>query len=194
MGSELAEYAKLDEGYGSQLCVPRDDVIFVGDQEGGIRVSYDKGKAWKIVNGGMPDTVGNNWDLGIMGIEADSKGFVYVYNPKGLYKSTSIVTNMDAVPLVSTGDGFSIEVLPNPFNPSTTIHYTVPNPSSVEVFVYNLQGHLIRTLHTGLQGAGIHRATWNGKDQNGLEVSSGTYIVRLKAGDRILTKKLALIR
>jgi len=77
-------------------------------------------------------------------------------------------------------------VFPNPFNPTTTIRFQGTAPSQIRI--YDLNGHLIRSW------SGRGYVTWNGQDLHGREVASATYIVRLKAGDRILTKRLALIR
>ena len=64
----------------------------------------------------------------------------------------------------------------------------------VTLSVYDLRGSLMQTIDSGVRQTGLHTTVWNGRDQKGREVASGTYIVRLIVGNRTLTKRLALIR
>ncbi len=70
---------------------------------------------------------------------------------------------------------------PNPFNPATTIQYGLPHQSQVSVKVYSILGQEVRTLVDGLQGASYYRVTWNGRDNDGMQVSSGVYFFRMTA-------------
>lgn len=72
---------------------------------------------------------------------------------------------------------------PNPFNPTTTLKYALPNTSDVELNIYNIQGTLIRTLVNGLENAGEHQVVWDATDDYGHAVPSGIYIYQLKAGE-----------
>ncbi|NBC15759.1 MAG: T9SS type A sorting domain-containing protein [Bacteroidetes bacterium] len=72
---------------------------------------------------------------------------------------------------------------PNPFNPSTRITYTLPQPGQVTLRVYDVAGRRVATLHDRAQGAGTHVATWDGRDQAGRAVASGTYLYRLEVVD-----------
>jgi hypothetical protein len=72
---------------------------------------------------------------------------------------------------------------PNPFNPSTQITYTLPQPSRVTLRVYDVAGRRVATLHDRAQPAGTHGATWDGRDQAGQSVASGTYLYRLEVVD-----------
>jgi hypothetical protein len=83
---------------------------------------------------------------------------------------------------------------PNPFNPETTIRYQIHKPGTVKLEIYNLLGQIVRTLVDQSQNAGEHLASWDGRDDAGREVSSGVYLYRLKSGDLLATRKLALIR
>ncbi|MGB5107932.1 MAG: right-handed parallel beta-helix repeat-containing protein, partial [Candidatus Zixiibacteriota bacterium] len=64
---------------------------------------------------------------------------------------------------------------PNPFNPQTTIGYSLARPMQVELSVFNLLGQKVASLHDGPQTAGFHEVTWDGRDNDGFEVSSGVY-------------------
>ncbi|MFH1843967.1 MAG: FlgD immunoglobulin-like domain containing protein, partial [bacterium] len=83
---------------------------------------------------------------------------------------------------------------PNPFNPSTVIPFSLPSAGRVELKIFDLAGRLIRTLvSTGLP-AGDHEVVWNGQDDRGRGVASGTYYVRLVAGKNSRVKSLTLVR
>ncbi len=70
---------------------------------------------------------------------------------------------------------------PNPFNPTTTIKYALPAESNVELKIYDLMGREIRTLVNGNDGIGYKEIMWDGKNNNGVQVSSGIYLYRLVA-------------
>jgi len=84
--------------------------------------------------------------------------------------------------------------VPNPFNPSTTIGFTVPATGMVKLSVYNVLGQDVRTIANGVYGAGSHRVIWDGRDSLGRMVTSGVYFYRLEAGELTTTKKLMLVR
>ena len=65
---------------------------------------------------------------------------------------------------------------PNPFNPETTIKYSLKNNANVTLSIYNTKGQLVNTLVKKYQIAGMHNVVWNGKDANGKRVSSGVYL------------------
>ncbi|MCF7859369.1 MAG: agmatine deiminase family protein [Candidatus Cloacimonetes bacterium] len=72
---------------------------------------------------------------------------------------------------------------PNPFNPTTTISYSLKSTSSVNLAIYNMKGQLVRILVNSSQIAGMHTKFWDGKDDNGRLVGSGVYFSRLEAYD-----------
>ena len=83
---------------------------------------------------------------------------------------------------------------PNPFNPTTTIMYSIPLHSDVELTVYNLLGREVRTLVDTKVGPGYHTVQWDGKDSGGREVSSGMYFYRLKSGQYQESRKMLLLK
>lgn len=70
---------------------------------------------------------------------------------------------------------------PNPFNPSTSILYDLPQESHVVVMVYSVIGQAVKTLVKGVQSTGSYRVVWNGADDNGRQMTSGVYFVRIMA-------------
>jgi len=87
---------------------------------------------------------------------------------------------------------------PNPFNPSTTISYEIPEKSelvNVTLNVYNIRGQLIKSLVSREEkGPGRYQVTWDGMDNKGHQVSSGVYFYRLKAGDFMATRKMIILK
>jgi len=84
--------------------------------------------------------------------------------------------------------------VPNPFNPQTRLGFSLPAAQSIRLRVYDLQGRLVRELAGGLYPAGSHEVDWNGRDQAGRSVASGTYFARLEADGLSSVKPLVLVR
>jgi hypothetical protein len=70
---------------------------------------------------------------------------------------------------------------PNPFNPATTISYILPERSSVDVTIYDIQGKIVKSFILGAQSAGSQSVLWNGTNNRGSVVSSGVYLFRVSA-------------
>ncbi len=83
---------------------------------------------------------------------------------------------------------------PNPFNPVTEIMFGLPGDAIVNLSVYDVHGRLVKTLVSGVYAAGYHHATWEGRDVNGAEASSGIYFYRLTAGEKTLAKKMMMLK
>ncbi len=83
---------------------------------------------------------------------------------------------------------------PNPFNPETTIEYSVRQAGSVHLAIYNLKGQLVRSLVKEEIPAGTHRITWDGRDSRGNQAASGVYIYRLTSDSQNLSRRMLLIR
>ena len=95
------------------------------------------------------------------------------------------LSEMQSIP-----DAFSLSnVYPNPFNPKTTINFGLPEDSQVNIAIYNLQGRLVETLANHIIRAGYHSVIWNADN-----FSSGIYILKIQAVNRLETQKLMLIK
>jgi len=84
---------------------------------------------------------------------------------------------------------------PNPFNPSTNIGMELPRDCEIKLSIYDARGRLIRRLINQKLGvAGHYEVVWDGKNDRGVPVSSGIYLYRLAIADRILTRKMILLK
>lgn len=84
---------------------------------------------------------------------------------------------------------------PNPFNPLTTIRFGLPEQARVDLRVYDVAGHLVRTIIAGdATEAGWHEATWNGLDDRGRRAEAGVYFYRLDAGAFSETRRMTLVK
>jgi hypothetical protein len=83
---------------------------------------------------------------------------------------------------------------PNPFNPTTTIAYSLPERSHVRISVYNILGEHVITLIDGEKSAGSYTITWDGRSGSGNSIATGIYLYRLQAGEYTETKKMILLK
>lgn len=83
---------------------------------------------------------------------------------------------------------------PNPFNPTTTIEYSVPTRTHVTVEIFNILGQSVRTLVNDARATGTYRVEWNGTSDDGHQVSSGIYLNRIQAGEFVESKKMLLLK
>lgn len=83
---------------------------------------------------------------------------------------------------------------PNPFNPQTTIEYSLPQAGSVRVSIYDVRGQMVTVLVNETQSSGEYQAVWDGFDSRGVRASSGVYFVRLEFSGRIQTRKMVMLK
>jgi len=85
--------------------------------------------------------------------------------------------------------------VPNPFNPQTTIAFDLPHKGNVSLRVFDVAGRIVKNLIDGeIYSAVRHEVVWNGRDDAGRQVASGTYFYRLEAGSYSETKRMVLIK
>jgi hypothetical protein len=84
--------------------------------------------------------------------------------------------------------------VPNPFNPQTTLSFSLPTASHVRLTIYDVRGHLVTTLVDEDRGPGVHDVVWNGRDARNRQVASGVYLYRIEAGSFIETKRMVLVK
>ena len=118
-----------------------------------------------------------------------------------LYSSQdSNISILDFTEYLSDSNEFEITVppfnlinYPNPFNPTTTIDFSIQNDSNVELTIYNIKGQKIKTLANNNFTQGSHSITWNGDDELGEPVSSGVYLYKLNVNGKTEAVKKCLL-
>jgi hypothetical protein len=83
---------------------------------------------------------------------------------------------------------------PNPFNPTTTIEYSLARSGPVAIRVFDAAGHLVRTLVDAVEEKGAHHVDFDGRDDRGGSLASGVYLYRLDAGGTTLSRKMVLLK
>jgi len=85
-------------------------------------------------------------------------------------------------------------VFPNPFNPSTTLEYDVPELSKVSLIIYDIAGREVQKLVSKIQPAGSFQVSWDGINRGGQQVAGGMYFARLQAGEYSSVVKMVYLR
>lgn len=133
-----------------------------------------------------------------------SSGYLHlVVTCRDAFGNTSVAQGPDFSVILSTSDAPGPDLppaavldgnQPNPFNPGTTVRFRLPRDQAVRLDLYSAAGMRVRRLASGVLEAGTHEIFWDGRDERGRDVASGTYLLRLETGDAALTRKLALVR
>jgi len=123
---------------------------------------------------------------GIVWIGSDGSGGLVAYDSN---KLTPVEFENYTPASVSITGNF-----PNPFNPSTTIEFTLPQNEFAELVIYNIMGQRVRTLLADTMTSGKHTAMWNGRNEIGQTVSSGIYLSHLKTRSHVATHRLLLMK
>ena len=119
-----------------------------------------------------------------------SDTWLYVFEHTG---GTGISENNWRV--ITPNDYQLAQNFPNPFNPTTSIEYTLPLDKQVTIKIYNMMGQEVRTLLSDqFKAAGTHRVVWDATDNNGIEVATGSYIYSLEIGNLKLSKRMTLVK
>ncbi len=122
---------------------------------------------------------------------------VELSNQSEYYGPVQIILNdeSDNCPQVIYGNQLN-SPFPNPFNPTTTISFSLAKAQNVELKIYNIKGQVVRNLLTKfIEEANIyHTVTWDGKDNSNKELSSGTYIINMKLDKELINRKAILMK
>jgi len=141
---------------------------------------------------GNVDSVLSN-KVGLGGFKGQYGQVVYfddfkIYGPSG--PTNSIKEQNPSTP----SDFKLLQNYPNPFNPNTTIEFNIPSRSSVQISIFNNVGQLVKSIQTSEMSQGVHSTVWDGKDNLGVSVSTGTYFYQLKVGESMQSKKMLLLK
>jgi hypothetical protein len=107
--------------------------------------------------------------------------------------ATTSIAEEAIIPLITALKGN----YPNPFNPETTISFSVGTQShteNIQIDIFNIKGQKIRNLLDDTFSPGQHKVVWNGTNDNGQAVPSGIYFYRMKAGDYQSVKRMMLLK
>jgi hypothetical protein len=127
---------------------------------------------------GMNETPIDDW-----GVDMTTRGEIAVI-------ATAIRNDIQSVPnKLELSNNY-----PNPFNPSTTINFSVPNTSNVSLVIYNTLGQNVKTLVNNQVLNGKQTFVWDGKNDFGSSVPSGIYFYRLTNGSSSITKRMVLLK
>jgi len=118
--------------------------------------------------------------------------------PVGLQSAQLIIGNREFADANDAGDlpdHFELgQNFPNPFNPVTEISFALPEPGHVRLEIFNILGQSIRVLADAELPAGRHRISWDGRDHDGINASSGIYFYRIDYGNLTKTRKMVMLK
>jgi|AP95_1055475.scaffolds.fasta_scaffold10998_3 hypothetical protein len=83
---------------------------------------------------------------------------------------------------------------PNPFNPTTTFEFRMGATANVSIRVFNVLGQVVRTLVDGTMSIGVHRVTWDARDDSGTTVATGLYLYQMETSGFQSVKTLVLMK
>ena len=156
----------------------------------------------KLLTTGGTVAPGNNMDvnLRVYGVPTRLDTMYVVFNSND---PQTPVANIPIIRELLTGIGGANAIpttydvaqnYPNPFNPTTTIKYQLPEASQVKLVVYNVLGQKVRTLVNKQMQPGYYQVVWDGRNDQGVQVSSGIYIYRFESDGLTRTMKMILMK
>ena len=168
--------------------------LTIHDEDGGDYDGIFKGTQWRL---DKQNGDGDDWsaDEGVK-YGAAATFFIPYELQSGILSSdgpTAIVEVERAV----LPDSYGLaDAYPNPFNPQTTIDFTVPARTRdiVKLDVYNSAGQFVVSLVDEVLAAGAYQTTWDGRDSQGRQVSSGVYMYRMTAGTYSVTHSVTFLK
>ena len=111
-----------------------------------------------------------------------------------VYGDTTLVSVDDNL-IINKHNQFNLSNYPNPFNPITTISFSIKEDSKINLSIYNIKGQKVKTLINNEISKGNHSISWNGEDENNNSVSSGVYLYKLKVNNKTdVIKKCLLLK
>jgi len=144
-----------------------------------------------IGSASLPMNVRSNTTLGyamtyLAGVLDDYNNGYYTQDCEVDGKLPSVQTNADGYEFAGN--------YPNPMNETTSINFSIPTESNVNIQIFNATGQLVKTLVDQSMSSGYHVVQWDGSDDNGFEINSGVYFVRLQSGSFIQSKSVIKVK
>jgi hypothetical protein len=162
--------------------------VFAGTKTDGVFRSTDRGETWVQVNDGLNRP-------SVRSFAIDSSGYLYVASDGGGVFRSSQSTTSFREEIGAYPESFRLsQNFPNPFNPATTVRYSLHARTIVTLKILNMLGQEVRTLVHETQEAGDHVVRWNGRDNSGAMAASGVYLCRAEASGEAKSIKLILLK
>ncbi len=161
------------------------DNVFVSSYNRGIFQSHDGGQIWEDFNEGLCATASVRQTL----IDPIDTGRVFLATQNSVWSITRTLVGIDYDLDIIKPVAFSASSYPNPFNPSTTIEYSLPEQAFVTVDIYDLLGRKVETLVAEDQIAGTYRVIWEAKER-----ASGLYYYKINAERYSQTGVMTLLK
>ncbi len=191
-GIEWTVYTDENSGLVSSntfsVIVDHSNIAWIGTDAGVSRFDGETWTTFTTENSGLCDNKVN-----AIAVEKNNTIWFGTDNGVSRYTGEIIATGVDeddeipeALPVINS--------YPNPFNPTTTIEFTLPESGFTTLSIYNISGQIVRELAAGYMTVGTRSLTWDGRDDSGETVSSGIYITRLVAGKQIAAGRMILLK
>jgi hypothetical protein len=136
----------------------------------------------------LSDKIGLGGNSGQWGQTVYFDDFI-VYGPAG-----PTTTSLES-PIGNSPNNFKLgQNYPNPFNPSTKIEYEIAQASNVKISIYDIAGQLVKELFNEQKNTGKYSIIWDGKDNLGNLLASGTYLYQIQTNDFVQSKKMILLK
>jgi len=132
------------------------------------------------------------WNCGTYDFDTNESAFFAVDGYRGFQ-----ILNLDTLEAQEHLDPIpsnSLRACPNPFNPGTSVSFSLKQAGRAQLVVYNVRGQRVRKLLSESLPSGEHTVAWNGRDDAGHPVASGVYLVRLQAAGRSVTRKIMVLK
>ncbi len=187
-----------------------ENILEVGIYQGDVCVGASKVEGYPVQLMAYTDAINRSDNLSFELVSGGRNirkiDIVWKYNfETEQYESTTLhpfENQFSLIKLGKSGENIPEEPLltnlsnyPNPFNPTTTIKFTTTEHTEhTELNIYNMKGQKVKQLVSGQLSAGKHSVIWDGRDENNNPVSSGIYLYRLETADKVISKKMILIK
>ncbi|MBD3219739.1 T9SS type A sorting domain-containing protein [bacterium] len=159
------------------------DILYLGSRQEGVQ-------AWNLAEPAAPQLIGV-----ASGPSQDIRvGPDYVVAAGAVYPLHCLDQTAAVEPDRPTRAVRLVGAEPNPFNPRTSVVFTLERSTHVVLRVHDVRGRLVRTLHEGSLPAGRHQLDWDGRDDAGHALGSGVYLLRLEGDGATRTRRCTLVR
>ncbi len=166
-------------------------VVYIADFYGGVFFTINGGETWLEINAGIDHREANTLE-----ISADGTVLYLGTEGGGVYRLGKIEATTNHISINKQG-AQQIELtnsFPNPFTRSSSIEFTVLNPTDLKFSVYNTSGQVIKEIEDSHYYPGHHSISWDGTNNAGSTVESGIYILLIRAGQQTQTVKLSYLQ